>query len=389
VFLRSQQMMNRTMVRGLLAAAVLACAVSAQADVFNLGGTQNPTTGTWTGLASLSFVPVGNPGNVADTVVMDDGTTGYGSVPYTFNMGSYDVTVGQYVAFLNAVATKSDPYGLYYLGLAPGVGMPTIGIVQSGGPGSYSYTVGGSYSQAANCPIYGVPWGDAARFCNWLDNGQPTSGTESTGTTETGAYALNGATTNAQLMLVPSPAHSGSNAAAYFLPTENEWYKAAYYSGGGTNSAYYIYPTKSNLAPNNSLALASTSTNDANYSIVYGGYTDTTNYLTPVGSFVLSPGPYGTYDMGGDVFQWNESVRGNGGYRGFRGGAWYFNSPELAADFNGGQFTPASDNPGGAFAVGFRVASSVAVPEPATITLLGSALLGLGVVYLRRRRAKA
>ena len=28
------------------------------------------------------------------------------------------------------------------------------------------------------------------------------------------------------------------------------------------------------------------------------------------------------------------------------------------------------------------------VPEPATVTLLGSALLGLGVVYLRRRWAK-
>jgi hypothetical protein len=31
----------------------------------------------------------------------------------------------------------------------------------------------------------------------------------------------------------------------------------------------------------------------------------------------------------------------------------------------------------------------VSTPEPATLTLLGSALLGLGVVYLRRRRAKA
>ena len=43
---------------------------------------------------------------------MDDGTTGYGSVPYTFQMGKYDVTTGQYTAFLNAVA-KTDPYGLY------------------------------------------------------------------------------------------------------------------------------------------------------------------------------------------------------------------------------------------------------------------------------------
>ena len=46
-------------------------------------------------------------------------------------------------------------------------------------------------------PVFDVTWGDAARFCNWLQNGQPTSGTEGTGTTETGAYTFNGATTNA------------------------------------------------------------------------------------------------------------------------------------------------------------------------------------------------
>ena len=42
------------------------------------------------------------------------------------------------------------------------------------------------------------------------------------------------------------------------------------------------------------------------------GYTDPTNYLTPVGVFAGSPGPYGTYDMGGDVFQWNEANITNG-----------------------------------------------------------------------------
>ena len=89
--------------------------MSARADVFNMGGTQN-ADGTWNGLASLSFVTVGGPGNVADPA------TGslYGSVPYTFQMGTYDVTTGQYVAFLNAVATQSDPFGCTTRGMAPG-----------------------------------------------------------------------------------------------------------------------------------------------------------------------------------------------------------------------------------------------------------------------------
>ena len=94
-------------------ASVLMLAASvAHADVFNMGGTRNPTTGTWTGLASLEFVTVGDAGNAADTA------TGslYGSVPYVYRMGKYDVTVGQYCQFLNAVAETRPLRPLHYLG---------------------------------------------------------------------------------------------------------------------------------------------------------------------------------------------------------------------------------------------------------------------------------
>jgi formylglycine-generating enzyme required for sulfatase activity len=352
------------MVRGLLAVALVAVAVSAKADVFNMGGTQD-ANGTWNGLASLSFVTVGDPGNVADPA------TGYGSVGYTYQMGTYDVTLAQYTAFLNAVATQSDSYGLYNSGM--GTSFATQGISQSGNLGSYGYSVTGSNPQAANCPVFDVSWGDAARFCNWLDNGQPTSGTEDAGTTETGAYALNGATTDAQLMLVASPSHSGSNAATYFIPSENEWYKAAYYSGGGTNSAYWTYPTQSNTAPGNSLALALSTSNEANY--YTGNYTDPTNYLTPVGSFVLSPGPYGTYDMGGDVWQWNEANI-SGSSRGLRGGTWYKYSVNLASSPRN-FINPTNEY----FTIGFRVAS---VPEPGSMALLLAGAVALGIWRLRR-----
>ena len=364
-------MFKNAIVQGLLAVALMASAVSVQADVFNMGGTISG--GTWTGLASLQFVTVGNPGNVADPAT--GGTLG--SVGYTYQMGKYDVTTAQYVAFLNSVATKSDPYGLYSSVMASD--MPTVGISRSGNPGNYSYSLKGN----GNMPEFDVSWGDAARFCNWLQNGQPTSGTEGTGTTETGAYPVNGAMSNTQLMAVASPTHSGTGAATYFLPTENEWYKAAYYSGGGANSSYYTYPTRSNSPPGNLLALALTASNEANYDI--SGYTDPTNYLTPVGEFVLSPGPYGTYDMGGDVSQWNEANIFSGSMRGYLGGSWGNAASSLASSYGDGYY-PTLEND----VVGFRVASSVAVvPEPGSIVLLLAGGVGLLVFAWRRRRQAA
>ena len=103
-------------------------------------------------------------------------------------------------------------------------------------------TRSGAATQAANCPIFNISWGDAARFCNWLQNGQPT-GAEGPGTTETGAYTLNGATDNTSLMAV-----TRNTGATYFIPSENEWYKAAYYKGGSTNAGYWTYPTQSNTS---------------------------------------------------------------------------------------------------------------------------------------------
>ena len=89
-------MFDKTVARGLLGIALAATAMSARADVFNMGGTQDPTTGTWTGSASLQFVTVGSPGNAPDPAT---GSV-YGEVDYTYSMGKYDVTFGQYCQFL-------------------------------------------------------------------------------------------------------------------------------------------------------------------------------------------------------------------------------------------------------------------------------------------------
>ena len=86
---------------------LLSLGIAAQADVFNLGS----------GLTNLETVTVGDPGNAPDTLVMNDGTTGYGSVGYTYNIGKYDVTTARYCDFLNNKA-KSDPHVLWnaYMG---------------------------------------------------------------------------------------------------------------------------------------------------------------------------------------------------------------------------------------------------------------------------------
>ncbi len=313
-----------------------------------------------TNQTSLEFVPVGDAGNAADT------STGFGAVPYTYQMGKYDVTLGQYCQFLNAVA-KTDTYGLYNSGMASDY--PTVAITQSGTPGSYSYSVTGDYSEAANCPVFDVSWGDAARFCNWLQNKQP-SGAEVPGTTETGAYTLSGATTNSALMAI-----TRNPGATDVIPSEDEWYKAAYYNA--SNQSYWLFPTQSNKTPSN--VLSASGTNNANY--YSHGYSDPTNQLTPVGAFAASPGPYGTYDMGGDVWQWNETKISDddGDYRGLRGGVWNSIFSDVMTASYRADDTPADEDKG----MGFRVAS-IPVPEPGSLGLLVCGAIA-GLIGWRRR----
>jgi len=303
---------------------------------------------------TIQTVPVGNPGNVADSA------TGFGSVPYSYNIAEYDVTAGQYTTFLNAVAA-TDTYGLYNSQMTTATnGNLACGITQSGSPGSYTYTTARNPNYPVNC----VTWGDAVRFCNWLTNGQPT-GAEGNGTTETGSYTLNGAVTDAALNAVSRNAN-----AVYVLPTENEWYKAAYYNPSTSN--YYLYPTQSNSQP--SSVLSATGTNNAN--LYYNNaYTDPTNYLTTVGAFAASPGPYGTFDQGGDLFQWNESII-SGSYRGLRGGAFNYDGVYVrSVDSIGAYPTVESAS------FGFRISQ---VPEPASVGIVGMYMAGLLSCFIRR-----
>ena len=309
----------------------------------------------------IETVPVGNPGNAGDTEVMvQDGTTGYGSVSYTYNIGKYEVTAGQYTEFLNAVAV-TDTYGLYNGNMwSQSYGCK---IQRTGLSGSYSYSVASDW---ANRPVNYVSWGDSARFANWLHNNQPTGG-QDLNTTEDGAYYLNGATSDGALL-----AFDRKDDWKWAITSEDEWYKAAYYDGDTGN--YYDYPTGSNSAPGRDMTEATNPGNNANYAGTPYPI-DSPYYTTVAGEFELSDSPYGTFDQGGNLWEWNEVIKPGGPWRGLRGGS--FSNLGLGALHASSRYSGFPSYESGS--IGFRVSE---VPEPATMAIL--ALGGIGM--LRRRK---
>jgi formylglycine-generating enzyme required for sulfatase activity len=313
----------------------------------------------------IDTVTVGNPGNSGE--LSGQGAGGYGadricgSVGYTYNIGKYEVTAGQYTAFLNAVAA-GDTYQLY----SPLMWSDSYGckIRRSGSSGSYTYGVAPEW---ADRPVNHVSYWDACRFANWLRNGQP-SGAQGPGTTETGTYTLGGYNGNDGRSITRNPNWN------WAVTSEDEWYKAAYHKNDGVTGNYWDYPTSTNALPSNDL-IDPDPGNNATFND--NGYTiGSPYYRTEVGAHEDSESPYGTFDQGGNVWEWNESVYEGSGwsYRGLRGGAFDTSGNSLrAAARNFGY--PESDGGGN---MGFRVSQ---VPEPATIVMLALA----STAIIRRR----
>ena len=307
---------------------------------------------------SIDTVAVGAPGNDPDTRYA---MPGFGAVGYSFEMGKFEITAGQYTEFLNAVA-RTDTYGLYtwYMGdpSPPHLG---VNIQRHGLSGSYIYSVAPDWT---NRPVNYVSWGDAARLCNWMTNGQP-SGGQDLATTEDGSYYLNGAIQGGLISVTRKPT------ARYVIPTEDEWYKAAYFDPNRPGGpGYYDYPTGTDGTPSNTLSHPDAG-NNANF--YDGSFTVGSPYFrTEVGAFENSESPFGTFDQGGNVWEWNEAVID--GYRGVRGGSFNWGGDSLNAASRSSQVPGDSD-----FSLGFRVAE---VPEPATL----STLFFAGALIVGRRR---
>ena len=290
---------------------------------------------------SIPTVTIGNPGNAGE--VTTNGT--YGAVSYAYNIATTEVTNAQYTAFLNAVAA-TDTQALYNTNMSGSLG----GIVRSGSSGSYTYA---TVPSRANHPVNFVSFWDAARFANWLHNGQPT-GPQTSSTTEDGAYTLTPSGISANTV-------TRNSNWQWAVASANEWYKAAYFqpaSQGGDSDNYWLYPTSSNTAPTGG---------QANY--VPSGINDS----TPVASY--APNWAGVYDMAGNVYEWNETIAA-GPFRGPTWGGAYDNIAGWLTPLNGYVYFPTFERE----QVGFRVVSIVPTPGAAALLAVG------GMAASRRRR---
>jgi formylglycine-generating enzyme required for sulfatase activity len=265
------------------------------------------------GALGIELVEIGDAGNLPDQ-------NGYGAVAYPFSIGRTEVTVSQYANFLNAVARFIPPDDLNYAHIESLWNRDMRGGKSKAGPqierieqskGVYSYQV---FDGASDQAIANVSWFQAARFTNWLHNGMPSSTAPTLDPgTETGAYLLNG-----QL----SGIFNRELGAKFWIPTEDEWYKAAYYDPTKEGQPYWRYPTSSDTLPALDRSNISEATNAANYNAI----TFDELKLLDVGSFPQSKSYYGTLDQAGGLWEWNDSITlnaaGIANSRGVRGGSW-------------------------------------------------------------------
>jgi formylglycine-generating enzyme required for sulfatase activity len=297
------------------------------------------TFGTGDNAFNIDFVTIS--GSTNPTSEQTNPTGGYGIVNNDYRMGTYEITNDQWTKFKAA-----------------------YGAVIGGEPDAYNSDPSWTGSSV---PTNRVSWYEAAQFVNWLNtskNYQPAY--KFTGDIHTSSYTLG---------VWSSQDADGSNLyrnknAKYFLPTENEWVKAAYWNG----SSLQTWATIGNVSPTQGNGTSGTGWN------YY-----TTQYATnPYGPWAVGSGSQelnGTYDMMGNVWEWMESPYYTGEYlsgplRGLRGGSYYFigTGDSRALSYRGSHAVPYDEDDD----LGFRVASIV--PEPTTLLLLG-----LGGLLIRRK----
>lgn len=325
---------------------------------------------------SIPTVMVGDPGNAAAET---SEAPAVGSVASSFRIAANEVTVAQYTAFLNSVAavrSRANRTVVDSLYNRASMGRPknVSGISRQGKGTTASPFV---YAPIGNGehPMANVSWLNAARFANWLHNGA-TNGAD----TESGAYTLNGRSKEAAGI-------TRNPDAKWWIPNEDEWFKAAYYKGGDASAGYHSFPTRSDLPPGNDNPAA---TNQANFRVLNQTFCVTQtnafdrgqNYLTPVGFFTNSSSPYGTFDQAGNVQEWTETeiLQRRSPARVLRGGTWRTNLETLRPRATARASSAANT-------AGFRLASAPTIGTPDG-RLTGNVLMRAGHQLLSGRQAR-
>jgi len=298
-------------------------------DSVEIAGGTDPLTFN-TPAAAPAMVAVTSPGNTGDPA-----NSGYGAVAYAYRIGTYEVTNEDYAKFLNAVATVSDSRNLYdarmaYTGQQDTSDPRNItikgGIDRSGSAGAYTYAVKSGYAQK---PVNFVSYNSALRYCNWLHNGG-VAGAD----TESGAYNMAGAQTRVA-------------AARFWLPNQNEWYKAAAYDAAA-GGRYWLYAIRADSATASQVAVQSS-----------GGLVN-----------VASPGmasAYGTYGQSGNAAEWMEKAPG-GNPTALGGSILSYVYSDSGGNVTTRSLYEPTTGSSGRFDLGFRIASvaAVSVALPAT-----------------------
>ena len=247
------------------------------------------------------WVVITNAGNANDS-------SGFGGVSYEYVISKYEISNDQYAEFLNNV----DPGGLNLLSLynpqSKNDGRGGIAL-NTNFPTGKRYMVKPKMGQR---PVNFVSFWSAARFCNWLHHSKSNR-------LHDGAYNVGPNANPATSAISRNPG------ARYWIPSENEWFKAAYYRPG-TNATYFAYPTGSSSKPalitTDSVTgeILTTPANIANYNLgaSWGGRTGHLTLIGAAGSG--SATPFGLFDMGGNVAEWTDSFSGTN--RIVRGGSW-------------------------------------------------------------------
>jgi formylglycine-generating enzyme required for sulfatase activity len=293
-----------------------------------VGPVRADTFGSGANTFEIDFVSIGNAGNPPD-----ENPNPAGAVPYSYRIGKYEIS--------EQMIDKANALG-------------GLGITKD--------------TRGPDKPATSISWYEAARFVNWLN----------TSTGSMPAYKFDGAG-NFQLWTPTDPGYNPANLyrnrlARYFLPSLNEWHKAAYYDPAA--QVYYDYPTGSDSIPDG-IDFVGDPMFDA---VFYGGASNPEpNDIINVG--VLSP--FATVGQGGNVFEWSETAfdRTNDvpiEQRRTLGGSWASTSSVLNATNTLIGIAPHFE---GNFS-GIRVAA--VIPEPRTSLLLTAGML----ISLVRRYAR-